>query len=411
MSTLYPNNLSCPCGSDKIYSECCKKINRIYLINEEGKVIRQPPNIPNEMNSIIDMNLQLFKEIFGRTPFPNDPLFFHLILFPKENTIENICEQLRLAGAPEEQVYATKMTGLIITDVNEHIFSEFEKEEWKNHSEQYSYHKQKGTLDQLLNIDRKKLKLISQYDKIKYILAITIEKINQRIRLNSVSLEDINKDTFLSFCLTKTLKTNKSISALMDSELNEDSFALIRSLYENYLQTILMKNNEYEYINILKAKKGIKEGTHQYEIRNGRINKRIIIKIETGERIQSNISNKAICELSEYEEDLHIYYFLYDFLSSYVHPDYRTLNSYIDHEGFDHVSRKYDFDVTIIAVFINLIYLKELCSESFIDETSIQDIEKYIRDTKPLLLPFLNTSINEIEIPQEMIDRINNINE
>lgn len=379
------------------------------MIDENGKVTREDFSLPNEMDELINENKNIFIEIFGRNPVHNDPLFFHHILFPKEHAMDTLCQKMREVGASEDQIYATKMTGLIVTEINEHLFSEHEKKEWQYHGNQYLLHEKNGTLDKLLGRNKTRLKLIEKYSHIKYIMAFIIDKINQINRGISDISSELTRNKFLAFCLTKTLKTNKAISVLMDSELNEDSFALIRSLFENYLQTIYIKNKENDYLKILKAKLGLITGSHKFESKNNKINRRFIINVHTGEKIDSFVSNKKICESSVHQEDLKIYYFLYDFLSAHVHPDYRMADNYIDHNGLDHVKNKYNFEVTVFATFINLIYLNEIYTEKFIDETSKNDIIRYIKTTKPILIESLKNEMNNIQVPVEMEMRINKI--
>jgi hypothetical protein len=82
--------------------------------------------------------LSAFREKFGRDPSPDDPVFFN----PDADSPEPVTsaqldaldhkmiEAMVEVGIPAEVIYAYKKIGRIVTQENEHLLSDQDREEW-----------------------------------------------------------------------------------------------------------------------------------------------------------------------------------------------------------------------------------------------------------------------------------------
>jgi hypothetical protein len=101
--------------------------------------------IDEETNKALVKQLSAFRERFGRDPGPDDPVFFN----PDEDTPEPVTsaqlddldhkmiEAMVEVGIPADVIYAYKKIGRIVTQENEHLLSEQDREEWSDALDEY----------------------------------------------------------------------------------------------------------------------------------------------------------------------------------------------------------------------------------------------------------------------------------
>ena len=137
-------NAPCPCGSGRKYKKCCIDKGFEYLEDEEGGITKAIPLSP-ELRELFGMQLEKFREKFGRDPGPNVPLFFDAP--PTEHAEFHMIQAMEAAGLPPELAYAFKKTGLLVTEMNQHLIPEKDLEEWDAAIEEYFDRLEAGELD------------------------------------------------------------------------------------------------------------------------------------------------------------------------------------------------------------------------------------------------------------------------
>ena len=143
MERLGPN-AQCPCGSGKKYKKCCMRKKFDWVENENSDIGKSIPIAP-ELKELLQIQLERFREHFGREPGPNDPIFFDQP--PLEHSEFYAVRDMRRAGLAPELVYAFEKTGLLVTDMNQDLIPEKDLEEWDAAIEEYFDKLDNGELD------------------------------------------------------------------------------------------------------------------------------------------------------------------------------------------------------------------------------------------------------------------------
>ncbi|MDA8229962.1 MAG: hypothetical protein M0006_01335 [Magnetospirillum sp.] len=90
----------------------------------------------------MEENRKAFVEKFGREPEPNDPVLFD----PDADTPQPIdperlqremLEVLKAAGIPDELIFAYERTGLMVSELNQHLLSDRDIAEWNAAIDEY----------------------------------------------------------------------------------------------------------------------------------------------------------------------------------------------------------------------------------------------------------------------------------
>lgn len=123
-----PGNAPCPCDSGKKYKHCCYDKGFEYLVDEEGNIFKSVP-MTNEVREVIEEQKRKFIEKFGREPEGDENLFFDMP--PLEHAEHFMVEGMKQAGLDPAIIYAFEKTGLLVTEMNEHLISNKDREEWE----------------------------------------------------------------------------------------------------------------------------------------------------------------------------------------------------------------------------------------------------------------------------------------
>jgi hypothetical protein len=143
MKKLGPN-AQCPCGSGKKYKKCCMRKKFDWVENENGDICKTVPIAP-ELRELLLLQLERFRERFGRDPEPDEPIFFDQP--PLEHSEFHAVQDMRRAGVAPELVYAFEKTGLLVTETNQDLIPEKDLEEWDAAIEEYFARRESGELD------------------------------------------------------------------------------------------------------------------------------------------------------------------------------------------------------------------------------------------------------------------------
>ena len=137
-------NAPCPCGSGRKYGACCWDKGFEWVEDEAGAVFRSMPTTP-EVREALEQLRQAFVARYGREPGPDDLLFPDL---PHPEHLEAmLVEDMRAAGLDPAFIYAFEMTGLLVTEQNQHLIPENDLAEWDAAIEEYErkHGRQEGT--------------------------------------------------------------------------------------------------------------------------------------------------------------------------------------------------------------------------------------------------------------------------
>ncbi|WP_145318615.1 SEC-C domain-containing protein [Paenibacillus xylanexedens] len=401
-STKLPRNSICPCGSGKKYKKCCIDIDFTWMEDETGNIYKSIP-LTEELAVLLEKKSKRFKDTFGREPEPNDPVFFDQ--FYMHDTPENIddamLEIMGLANIDEAFKYAYKKTGRIVTEINKSLIPDLEIKEWVEAVDEY-YNLQdteKKSDDKQSIIES----LISELEPCVMILGMIVKR--------SGSFDEnyerrFTEKEYILFCVTKTFKTMKSIVANTKKGYIEDSFVLLRTIYENYINLLYISNNPSALENLIAIQIGIKSGTHEYGInKKGQIDKRKIIDNKTGKEYLGHISNYAMVNSSKYSIDVEIFDRLYEFLSSFTHPDLKIASHYMNDDGFDPNNGQFSIeDNIILSLFVCSFIFDELLLVNNIGRELVNDIAIYLKKLKAKLLKLEELNLHK-SLSNPLIER------
>lgn len=398
-------NAKCPCGSGKKYKQCCINKEYKYVTYEDGTIAKKIKIDNPEIWRELERQRESFVATFGREPMGDDPLFYNFN-DPIEKYQAEIISVMEQVGIAPQLIYAFKKTGLLVTEENMNKISDLDLEIWKNAIKEYS------------NITNPKIDL---FDRI-------MQETNNCIHLYSlliskwgdISSEDISlfsQHEYIFFCLTKTLKSMRSILNQLDSILIEDSYILLRSIHENYLNIVYVVNKPEKLSDLIAEKVGVERGTHKYDIKpNGKENKQILVEISSGKKIQigRGTTGYDMASCSKYIEDTIIYDLLYKFASYFTHTNLLTLENFIEHNKFNPTKYNSPRQVVTLCIFLTSITLENLLYIDSIDEISKKDILTFLNRVVPLLIDMftsMTTEPNLKDINIECYKRLKSLSE
>ncbi len=121
-----PRGAACPCGSGKVYQDCCWNKDFEWLQDEEGTIIRSVP-IGEELREALKELRKEFVEEHGREPGPGG-LFEDL---PHPEHLELLTSQaMKEANIDPALIYAFEKTGLIVAEHNQNLIPEADMARW-----------------------------------------------------------------------------------------------------------------------------------------------------------------------------------------------------------------------------------------------------------------------------------------
>lgn len=125
-------NELCPCGSGRKYKHCCQAKRFRYVRTSEGEIRREIP-LDDETRELIQLQMQDFREAFGREPGPQDRLFWD----EPEHLEHGLSQAMREAGLPRCLIYAFEKTGRLVSEENVDLISQEDLDEWQAAVEEY----------------------------------------------------------------------------------------------------------------------------------------------------------------------------------------------------------------------------------------------------------------------------------
>jgi hypothetical protein len=129
-----PSHAPCPCGSGQTYQTCCYDKGFEYLVDEDGTIFKSIP-MSDGLAEIVEEQKRKFQEKHGRDVGPKDKLFFDAP--PLEHAEHFMVEAMKKAGLDPALIYAFEKTGMLVTEVNQHLISESDLDQWEAAIDEY----------------------------------------------------------------------------------------------------------------------------------------------------------------------------------------------------------------------------------------------------------------------------------
>jgi hypothetical protein len=376
---------TCPCKSGKKYGQCCALKGIEYVTMDNG--IHQKVNFKPWLGEDLEKSLDIYEEVFGRKYQEEDPLLPKLLLYSDDEFIDMSAEIFKQEfGTTEEEIYAYKKLGYIITKENRKFAPEKDIKEWNKVKKEFRDLKsgKKEKEDESLIYYFEELE--DWVVRLIYLYALLLRKAEEDFKDSLDLTRSLNLKSYVLFCITKNLKSLKASRALTAHNFTEDAFSLLRSMYENYLQITTAVFNPNQILNELKAKIGLSEGTHYLE-------KNIIIEKATNKRtVLLNNKQRASLDKELNNENMFIYNNLYQFFSYFVHPDIRIASFYFKDGFLSHNNNESKNVIFWYINYINAIFLFELLKLNLFDGLNKRDIVFILKNICKLLLMTENSN-------------------
>lgn len=346
----------CPCGSGKIYKNCCKKRRLKYYKQDDTKYYTKAIPINAELKGFLEKEKIRFKHVFGRVPGNDDYVQGGVLLrdfwrgfklMKRENNIN------------KAWLYGSNKTGYMLTEENKDFISEREEKQFN----QYMYEYQrimKGS------IKEKEWNLLQAVESINFILESMLQNVlpdmiyvlNLSVNFYSQNIKEGEKfiikniRDFLVFCAYKTSLQLNVLQQLVNGEYYDTAMAEIRIIYEILISMRAYKKNprlfEEKILSIMGVELGIYKKIKGIECVSNR---------ETGKKYNYHISK---FDLAKYSGDYYkeLYRTLYHELSGFIHLDTEhTKGIFQDKNIFEEV------DECLMAGFLGMILSLEVIME------------------------------------------------
>jgi len=283
-------------------------------------------------------------------------------------------------GLDPALVYAFNQTGLIVTEDSYNKLSSNNLKKWNKAIDAYQTKQPK----------KNKCETIFEalYEEIPSCLIAFGYFLEKEINKSKPKTSSKPYD-YIYFCAVKTFKTFKSIMYLLKEDVGDDVLLLSRSMYENYLHIIYVKETP-DYIQNLYAQAGIKQGTHEYlKTSNGKEDRSIIVDRKTLKQYKL-VGNFKMVSSSPYNEDKQLFDDIYSYLSSYIHPNLHTKINYLEQNKYTyHLSSDFHESVQNV-IFLALLILDQLSSLDGITPQIRDDLRTIILRVQDKLLKLLS---------------------
>ena len=374
-------NAKCPCKSGKRYSSCCKNRQLKWFVASDGSFYKQIPLVP-EAIELLNKAAEDFQRIFERAPNKDaDPVFLARYLISDEEAERISTQAMRQAGVRPELIFAYQRTGgLLLTESNKEFATTKDLQDWEDAIDEYfelqECPPQSNPVEQLFNSLEEELE--SCIICTGYAIDLGIFENSERTPSSS-SLFTV--DDYVLLCVTKSMKTLRSIRALIDEDIGSDGLALARHIYENYLHSVFAINRPDMLGSLIDAVVGLKVGSHEYAMKkSGKIDSGIIIRKSDGAKFDGRITTHKMVASSDHKDDLALFDYLYRFLSDYTHPSFTGLQLVLGEKGnLDPLSNELKGEAIFFSICFSAMILDELRRLKCISSEMKRDMQTVTR--------------------------------
>lgn len=348
-------NEKCPCGSDKKYKQCC--YNKGFDFVQKGHEIVRIQPVGEEFQSAAGKIYEEYLKRLERAPGAGDPIAIWQFYHGQDEMTEQICEAMKMAGIDAAKIWAYKKTGLMIVGGEEDKYTEFDINEWDDAIEEfYAHDGNPGRTPLSDRYDEVISQLIDEIISLIFLMGLASFRFfnSEEIFDESYSDSILSPGQYQAYCVARTQRSLRAIVSLIREKYGDAALKLARSMYENYLHIVFIRENPSMIQHLVDAKVGLMIGTHEYK-RNagGKVNKRVIVEKQTGEEFKGHISAFEMVSASPYPEDSNFFDFFYSFTSEDIHPDVNILHRYLSPDsGLQPLRRELQEESIIFSLLV-----------------------------------------------------------
>jgi len=361
--TLISDYEKCPCGSGKLYGICCEIKDFEWLKDDKGTIYKNVKLSDETMNGLKVVKEQ-FKETFGRDPKGEDKLFYSVAI-KQFNFLNDFIRICREAGVEERYLYAYYCTGLLVTEENKERISDREYDEWEEAVFEFENLTNEGSIDNRINIVQAIL-LVEEG------LTIFLEKAFEQLELglskfilDSKNAQVLEVDSFqvcdhksfIEYCLYKIIKNMDSVSLLISNGHKENALAVVRFLYDIYLNIFVYISDYKLFEEKILPLIGLELGTHV------RVNgsKHKIEELATEKKTYTKVSIIELAKQAGKQNPtaMKMYDSLFSELSGYVHVSVLMSDKYFS-ENDPYYELNEELLAGLLAVFFAYLPLYEI---------------------------------------------------
>ena len=348
-------NDPCPCDSGRKYKKCCKGKDIIWKQDDAGDFYRVVP-IEGKLEELVrQLDEEIYKN-FERERLPDDPLMPHTLMFSDKDHERKMIEAMEKVGTNPAFIYAYKKTGILLTDEMAARAPGSLVDEWDNAvDEYYDFDGDPEEESEDRQFESKLSLLIDDIDSLIYLFGICVKKyFNGDYPDDSApdGAEILSPVAYMGLNLAKSQRALRSIKHLVVEDYNEDALKLVRGIYENYLHIVLIKHRPDSIISLVDAKCGVRYGGFKYLEKNGKEDRRKVVRCSTGDIYPSNISGYKMAESSNLDFDVEFYDLFYQRASDVVHPSIFNIKDYVRDNKLSPLDSDWKEEAVIYSVFV-----------------------------------------------------------
>lgn len=363
------------------YGGCCKRKAFKWMIDKDGAFHKKIP-LSSEAIQVFEKASAEFLHVFEREPRKeSDPVFLWKYLVSEEELERQSIEAMQIAGVPPQLIHAYQKTGgLLLTRENKRLASTKDVEDWNAAIDEY-YELERNPPERKL-VDVLFESLEKELDSCIICLGYVLEHgLNSKAKRLASSSEYFAVDDYALMCATKSMKTLRSIKALLEKNIGADGLSLARHLLENYFHIVFAIARPDMLRDLADAPIGLKLGTHDFaKTSKGRIDSRRIFRKSDGMEYLGHISYYKMAESSPHPEDRELFDYMYSFLSEYTHPSLTGFQLVIGDEGaFDSLSNELRSEALFYSICFSTMILDELRVLPVLLEEAKADIATVVR--------------------------------
>ena len=211
--------------------------------------------------------------------------------------------------------------------------------------------------------------------------------------VNYYGLQDPHGDhrnDFVYFCYSKSTKSLKSISILINNDLHEDAMSLVRTIYENYLYAKYCLQFPHSINNFVMYALGKDAGVYIRPSRGKLLN-------SDGQQI-TDYAELNLSELAKKLGEGPIHTKIYNYLSDFTHPNFALIDAFLEKGRFTINKGSYKYDVLIYSLYCYLKLTEVVMILEDYEEVSLTRwLPLLISKTKKQLIEIVSAEIANLE--------------
>lgn len=395
-------NDPCPCDSGRKYKKCCKGKDIIWEQDSAGDFYRVFP-VEGKLEEVVkQLDEEIYKH-FERERLPDDPLMPHTLMFSDKDHERKMIEVMEKEGADPAFIYAYKKTGILLTDEMAARAPGSLVDEWDNAvDEYYDFGGDPEEESEDRQFESKLSLLVDDIDSLIYLFGTCVKKYFNGVYPDDSAPEGakiLSPVAYMGLNLAKSQRALRSIKHLVVEDYSEDALKLVRGIYENYLHIVLVKHRPDSIITLVDAKYGVRDGSFRYLEKNGKEDRRKVVRCSTGGIYPSNISGYKMAESSNLDFDVKFYDIFYQRASDVVHPSVFNIKDYVRDNKLSPLDSDLKGEAVIYTVFIG-------CLTSF-EIMNIKNFSASLReDCRAVVRRLLAHLIETLEFLRMWSDRV-----